>query len=111
MREAEHFSVDLIPDRDLIVVKLLGELDPASRDALKHEFDELRDAGFRYLILDLGQVDFMDSTGLGIIIAAAQELHRLGGRLELRNARSQVRRVVQLTGVDDAPWLCGDDPG
>jgi anti-sigma B factor antagonist len=82
-------------------VQLSGELDAALAAARRAELMQICDdrAG-SLLILDLADVTFVDSTGLGLLIGVARRLRDRGGELRLRGCRRSVRRVLTLSGLD-----------
>ena len=57
------FRCEVVPERDVVRVCAIGSLDMATTPVLEQQLEELRDAGFRRLIIDLGRLSFMDSTG------------------------------------------------
>jgi STAS domain len=54
---------EVVPERDVVYVRPIGSLDLATVAVLEQQLKELREAGFRRLIVDLGGLLFMDSTG------------------------------------------------
>src|SRR5918998_1013135 len=69
-------------DRDGVrVIEVAGELDLASAPALAARVDAARAAHARRVLVDLGALDFCDSTGLRALIGAATEIRVAGGRL------------------------------
>lgn len=52
------------------------------------------------LWVDLGRVNFIDSTGLGMLVAVLKEAQEMKGELRLMNAGREVRRILQVTGVE-----------
>ena len=60
----------------------------------------------RTLVLDLGGVGFMDSSGVGLILGRQRCARSLGGTLRIQHAPEQLRRVLQLAGI-----ACADEPG
>jgi len=59
--------------------------------------NSLIEKGTRKLVLDLTNVDFVDSAGLGIIMHAFGELEQRGGRLRIAGPKEQVRRLFEIT--------------
>jgi anti-sigma B factor antagonist len=53
------------------------------------------------VVMDLSRVEFVDSSGLRVIVSVANELERLGGRLELDGLSAAARRILELTGLID----------
>lgn len=78
-----------------------GELDIATAPRLEQALAERLAPGERVL-LDLGDLQFIDSTGLRVIVRAAETARRRGCDLRLRHGPPPVRRVFELSGVGDA---------
>jgi anti-anti-sigma factor len=93
------FGCDVQPERDGVRVLPHGELDAATGPALERQIGELRDAGFRRLILDLSQLDFMDSTGLRLILKWDAEARQDGFSIEIVPGPPVVQRVFEVTGT------------
>lgn len=78
-----------------------GELDVSLADELRKEWlpavEELRP---EHLIVDLANVTFMDSSGLGLIVALRNAQKQHGGDLVLTAPQRPVRRVLALSGLD-----------
>ena len=83
------------------IVRLTGEIDLSVAPALRDTLTELAD-GTRDVVVDLTEVSFMDSTGLGALISG-RELVREGGRkLVLVGVGGPVRRLFSITKLDQA---------
>ncbi|HEV7804776.1 MAG TPA: STAS domain-containing protein [Solirubrobacteraceae bacterium] len=82
---------------DTHVVELLGELDIAGASMLEDELlrVEATDAGL--IVVDLGSLEFIDSTGIRLIVMAADRCS--GGRLTLLRGPKQVHRVFEITDL------------
>ncbi|HEX2154452.1 MAG TPA: STAS domain-containing protein [Acidimicrobiia bacterium] len=75
-------------------IKLIGELDIATADALSQELDGGSD-GVQRLVLDTTRLEFIDSTGLGLLVAARE---KLGAGLELVPGKA-TERLLDLAGL------------
>lgn len=86
-------------DRDLLL-ELSGELDHhAARSAIR-ELELAVDAALpRRLVLDLGGVTFMDSSGIALLMRAKQCMDDLDGGLLVCRVRPQVKRVMDAAGI------------
>src|SRR6202011_833096 len=84
------------PDRQ-VVIDLRGEVDVYSAARLRDELNRLFQAGRNDIVLDVQGLDFVDSTGLGVIIAAAKRAGDAGGHVTLRAPTRAVQRVLDLT--------------
>jgi anti-sigma B factor antagonist len=89
----------LTPDEHLVVVG--GELDMSAAPDLKAAVGTAIDAGVTTLVVDLGEVTFIDSTAIGVLLAARQRLRELGGTLELVCTEPNVLRVLEIVGIRD----------
>lgn len=82
-----------------IVVK--GEVDVASAPELLRTLDERVDADPGGTIeVDFRRVTFVDSCGLGVMVACQRRAQRLHGRITVVNPQPQVRRTFEATGLD-----------
>jgi anti-anti-sigma factor len=78
-------------------IEIHGELDLAVADRLQEAID--RGAGHRQILIDLADCDFIDSTGIAVILRAHNQLEEKGRRLSVCEANSQVLRVLTVTGL------------
>jgi anti-anti-sigma factor len=97
--DAEPFRCDVSPEREAVRVRALGALDLATVPILEAEVAQLRDAGFRRLVLDLSGLGFMDSSGLRFIIELDADARRDGFSIALVAGPPAVQRVFELTGT------------
>jgi anti-anti-sigma factor len=86
-----------------------GELDLAVVGALGERLAKLRERarerGETVVKLDLSQLSFMDSTGLGVVLTAVLDARRDGWRLEVeRELPGPVARVVEISGAEPYLW-------
>ena len=90
------FTCEVTPRRDHVVVRPVGELDMATVGAVEEELRELLDSGFHRLVLDLGGLTFMDSTGLHLAMRWTAEAARDGFSFEIEPGAPKVQRVFEL---------------
>ena len=96
-----HFRVEVRNHGRAAVIAVSGELDLASSPALQEELDRLASSDAELLIIDLRELDFMDSTGLSVLVRAHQRAEEQGRRLAMVKGPQQVQRLLSLTGVAD----------
>lgn len=78
-----------------------GDLDWHGVLRLEPELTRLERDGVRDLTLDLGDLAFLDSTGLRLVIEAAEAAGRRDGTLRLWPGRDEVQRVFRVAGLED----------
>jgi anti-sigma B factor antagonist len=83
------------------VARLSGDLDIVTSDDVKRELVGLVDAGHTALALDLSDVGFVDSSGLGVLVAVHRHAEARGGRFVVRSTPPQVRRLFEITRLGD----------
>jgi anti-sigma B factor antagonist len=87
-------------DEHTRLVALAGELDLYSADAFRGALDDALTDGATRLVIDLGEVDFIDSVALGVLANAMKRLRALGGGLAVISGNQQIVRVFEITGLD-----------
>lgn len=95
------FDLQVVERDGWTVVSITGELDVATAPRLRNEVVRLASAGHTCVVLDLGGVDFIDSTGLGVVVGSLKRVRSLGGELALARAEPQVRKVFEITRLSD----------
>ena len=101
-RYAEQiFAIELIPDdrRDVIEVRVRGDVDLATSPRLRSAFVDLHQRGCHHLEVDLGGVEFLDSTGIGVLIGALRRARQAGGELHLLALSPELDRLFALLGL------------
>ena len=87
--------------RDTVVVRITGELDHCSSQSIRRELDQLiADPGVKKLVLDVKQMTFMDSSGIGVILGRYRTLRQRGGSVTMKNMNRQVEKVFLLSGMN-----------
>jgi anti-anti-sigma factor len=84
-----------------ISIALAGELDLAGARALETRLDEVEREGPARLVIDLGSLAFIDSTGLRLLLQANARARERGCELVLRRGGVSVQRVFEVTGALD----------
>ena len=76
----EPFTCNVTPERDHVIVAPRGELDMATVGILEQELRQLHGSGFNRIVLDLGGLSFMDSSGLHLVMRWTADASRDAGR-------------------------------
>lgn len=93
-----RFGVLVDGDSDPAVIEVGGELDSSSARELRTGIAGL--LGPRWTVIDIRQVSFVDSAGLGALVGGMRRLREAGGGVVLCCTRSSVLRLLRMTGVD-----------
>src|SRR5574344_1251141 len=89
-------------EKDSLAVLLSGEIDHHSSQRMREEIDTVaREQHPQELILDFSRVDFMDSSGIGLVLGRYRLMQELEGKLVLRNLPAQIRRVMRVAGIEN----------
>lgn len=82
------------------IVSLSGELDQYAAAALKSKIDIETEASHKHnLIMDLSDVTFMDSSGIGLIIGRYKLMKAIGGKIAVCGGNKGVKKVIELSGL------------
>jgi anti-sigma B factor antagonist len=95
----EELSVTIRRESGVAIVEVTGDIDLSTVAGLRERLFELADSGGP-LIIDLNQISFIDSTGLGALIGAARRADAHGAGLHAVCSRPQTRKLLWLTGVE-----------
>jgi anti-sigma B factor antagonist len=88
------------PDGRVAVIRLDGRLNLVAAPRLRTAIEEVVDRGGTHVVVDLAAVTFMDSSGLGALIAALKKARQAQGDLRIAGVNEQVGTVLQLTNLD-----------
>jgi anti-anti-sigma factor len=87
-------------DSNIIFLKMSGSLVAAIVDELKTQVQKLIEKRYVHIVFDLSNVDFIDSSGLGLCIATSRELAAVSGKLVCYGLRENVQKLFSMTKAD-----------
>ncbi|MFJ4688619.1 STAS domain-containing protein [Streptomyces sp. NPDC091377] len=82
------------------VVTPVGELDHHTADLLREPLEQCLEDGLNRLVVDCARLDFLDSTGLNVLLGARLKAEAAGGGVHLAGMQPVVARVFEITGAD-----------
>ena len=86
---------------ETLYVKLNGDIDHHSAKYIREEIDrELYKYQPSTMIMDLSNVDFMDSSGLGLILGRYTKINMFGGILKVANPSKRIEEMLIMAGTD-----------
>lgn len=93
-----HIDKDVVGG--VLVVRLRGELDHHAVEPLRDEIEQsLEQTFYRGLVLSFQDIDFMDSSGLGLILGRYRTLSGRGGKMALCEVNSNLQKIFELSGI------------
>jgi anti-sigma B factor antagonist len=97
--DPELFAAEVTKGDGEVVVAIRGEIDLVTAPVLWESLVEVLHETKR-VVLDLRDTEFIDSTGLGVLVRALKRLRHHGGDLVLRSPRRNARMILNVTGLD-----------
>ena len=95
-----ELSVTTSHHDDVSVVTVEGEVDVHSASQLRQALDQEIADGHVRLVLDLDEVSFLDSTGLGVLVGRLKLVRNASGWLRIVCSSDRILRVFRITGLD-----------
>ena len=94
---------------DLTVVELTGHLNLGNElMSVETAVKRLIDEGSRKLVIDLSKLDYIDSAGIGMLVACNGQMDRVGGKLRVAGAQGTVAKSFEVVHMDRITSLDGD---
>ena len=81
------------------VVEVAGEIDVYTAPKLREAFIDLVPQGSYQLVIDMEQVEFLDSTGLGVLVGGMKRVRAHDGTLRLVCAQERILKIFRVTGL------------
>jgi len=103
-------SFDFAAEDDIHLVRVTEpKMAHTTLEALQRELSNRIDSGVRKLIINLAPVAFVDSFGLGVIVATARKMEQAGGKLKLCGVGDRVRMSLTITRLDRSLDIAADE--
>jgi anti-sigma B factor antagonist len=96
-----HFDAEIRKCEHHGLVMLAGELDTATAGQLYEMFAELAREGIRHIALNLAELDFIDSTGMSVLVTEHKRAQSMGGELIIFSPKRPVRKAFEVTGLNE----------
>ncbi|WP_047151965.1 anti-sigma F factor antagonist [Aneurinibacillus tyrosinisolvens] len=92
--------VDMETIGEVLIVRLDGELDHHTADKLRVEMEQhIQQADIHHILLSLAHLDFMDSSGLGVILGRYKQITARGGDMVVCSINPVIYRLFELSGL------------
>ncbi|GAA0135633.1 anti-sigma F factor antagonist [Paenibacillus sp. YSY-4.3] len=95
-----NLHVEMVRHRETLIVRLSGELDHHTADDVRMRMDEeIARGDCRHLVLSLKSLEFMDSSGLGVVLGRYKLIKHKGGKMVLCDVNRSVYRLFEMSGL------------
>ena len=91
---------DAKSNNGVMIVRVEGQLVVGNRNELKEHLQGLLEKGERRFLIDFAQTGYIDSSGLGALVALARKVREEGGDLRLSGLNEDLRALFELTKLD-----------
>ncbi len=81
------------------VVEVAGEIDVYTAPKLREQLAELVDAGRHDIVVDMQRVEFLDSTGLGVLVGGLKRIKQHDGSMNLVCTQERILKIFRITGL------------
>ena len=100
------------PYREAVTVVIGGELDHCNAPQVRQQLDDLlMDESVVHVVLDLENLTFMDSSGIGVLLGRLRKLSARGGSLSVKGMQPSVEKLFRLSGLDRVIGIIGGRKG
>lgn len=94
-------------DKDTVSVKVEGEVDVSNAGELRDRLDQALASDAKTIVVDLSQVPYIDSTGIGVLVGTAHRAKDKGAEAIVSKPQHNVARVLSLLGVGEELHVSG----
>jgi stage II sporulation protein AA (anti-sigma F factor antagonist) len=96
-----HVDLEFKQVRNTLVVRVRGEVDMLVSEKMRQEIDKIiEENGIVNLIMNLEEVSFIDSSGLGVIIGRYKKVNASGGRMCIVGANPSIQKILVFSGIN-----------
>lgn len=100
-------SVKISVENNKVIAFLSGEIDHHCAASFRYEIDfAIREYSPAELVLDFSQVEFMDSSGIGLVMGRYRLMNEIGGKVIVNNPAPNIKKVMKLSGIEKLASIC-----
>ncbi|WP_071432030.1 STAS domain-containing protein [Angelakisella massiliensis] len=97
-------AVKITVEEEQMTARLAGEIDHHAAQQLREEIDSrAQQCRPQRLVLDFARVEFMDSSGIGLVLGRYRLMEELGGQLIVTGLPRHLRKVMRVAGIESLP--------
>lgn len=100
LKGANYLDVKLLKKGTTLVIRIMEDMDHHSAQYLRQKIDsEIMKSTVKNIIFDFSKVNFMDSSGIGIVVGRYKNVQKLNGRVAIVNANPKIMQIFEMSGV------------
>ena len=84
---------------DVAIISLRGEIDVYTAPRLRQALIDLVEGGSKDIVVDMDKVDFLDSTGLGVLVGGLKRVKSNDGEMKLVVTQDRIMKIFDITGL------------
>lgn len=93
-------QIDLTTKDKVLIIRLVGELDHHTAEKVRQQVEQKIEVNsVRHILLNLEELTFMDSSGLGVILGRYKQITQLGGKMIICAISPSIYRLFELSGM------------
>jgi len=93
--------IDVVNDGDKLIVNIAGEIDHHSASKIREKIDNNIHKDIKLLIISLEKVNFMDTSGIGLILGRFKKTRELGISMKIVSIPEKIKRIIKLSGIQN----------
>ena len=94
-------DITIKQENQVLTVYLKGELDHHAVSRIKDTIDlQIINTPVKKLVLDMSEVTFMDSSGIGLIVGRYNRIRSIGGSMAIKNPGQSLLKILKMSGID-----------
>jgi anti-sigma B factor antagonist len=95
-------------ENNILILDISGEVDLYSSPEIRKKFNEITEKKVPLIIVNLSEVNYIDSSGVATLVEAFQKTRSYGGKLRLAAMKQNVKNVFEVARLDKIFDICGD---
>ncbi len=104
-------QVDVVKENNIERFKIVGEIDAFTAPKLKEKLNAIEKVEGMQAELDLSEVNYMDSTGLGVFVGFYKIVKANGGHVRITGVNSRLQRLFEITGLNEVMDIVLEESG
>ena len=106
-----NISIEMKENEQVTKVRISGEIDAYTAPKLRENLFQLSEKAGAVMVINLSDVTYMDSTGLGVFVGIYKNICSNNGKLQLLGLSKRLMRLFEITGLTNIMDISSEDEG